>query len=105
VAAFAGAGGVTAAAGGNRRGAPSVPLAAKPSSVIWAVGRDSSSTAAVKPSVGQSLAYLDHLTAGAGTGWVQAAPQVAGAARVRVSDSAPVTANWELIAIAITPVT
>jgi hypothetical protein len=106
VAAFAGAGSVSAAAAGNRRGAPSVTLAtAKQSELIWAVGRDTSAKAAVKPAIGQSLAYLDQLTTTAGADWVQVAPQVTGATHVKVADSSPTTAAWELVAAAIAPVT
>jgi hypothetical protein len=106
VAAITGAARATAAGGGSRRGAPAVVLPTPvQSSMIWAVGRDASFTAAVKPVPGQSLVYLDRLSAGAGTGWVQVARQVTGATRVRVADSAPTTVPWELVAVAITPVT
>jgi len=106
VAAFTGAARATAAAGGSGRGAPAAVLPTPvQSSMIWAVGRDASGTAAVRPAPGQSLVYLDRLTAGAGTGWVQVARQVTGATRVRVADSAPTTVPWELVAVAITPVT
>jgi hypothetical protein len=106
VAAVTGAARATAAAGGSGRGAPSVLLVTpQQSSVIWAAGRDASGTATVKPAAGQSLVYLDQLAANAGTGWIQIARQVTGATRVRVADSAPTAPAWELVAVAIAPVT
>ncbi len=105
VAAFTGAGSVAGTAAGSGRGAPSVLAAVRPNSVIWAVGRDTSGTAAVKPARGQSLVYLDRLASAVGTAWIQVAPAVAGISKVRVSDSAPTAVPWELVAVAIGPVT